>query len=248
MRLLTTTAIYVVFTHMTAAADAPETRYCEGEYARGFSNEDGETVGETLIRRFDSGGGDGFRLACRLEAALGVYGFGEIRFVGVDLDSVATGINDPSQMSLDEGTLVSGEWRAGLGLERKVGDDVSIYGQAGVIWAEVTESFLVFTDTLPNGLPEQTRGVDVEGGARWRPNDRLEFGAFARWSSVGSFDLDLARGDEGAIPNSLDLFVDRDVFGGGASGAWRVTGPLWVTARFEARDIDLLTFGFRASF
>ncbi len=226
-----------------AWADGPSTRYCEAGYLFNQSDEEQGVVSLTSTIDFDTDNGGGVRAACQLEILGGVYAFGEYRRADFGLDAVEVPIATGLGEELDLEDLDFEEFRIAAGINFDLLLGVAAYGQAGLIRTEIESDSGLLNGFLADDFRDADFGVDLEGGLRWRPIDRLEAGGFVRWSSVGAVDLEAT-----GLVDTLDLSAGDDDFGGGILAAFRVIGPAWISARYEFRDVDAFFIGGRLAF
>lgn len=225
-----------------ARAENPSFRYCEAGW-----NYESVDAGFAFqpIPALDGGvetdNGGGFRVACVAEITSGIFLHGEYREADVDL-KVDLRLDD--EFAADVFNMDTTSWRIGAGYALDLPYRVSVYGAAAFARTEFDPED--FVTILPSGAAQlqlddasvKESGFDLEAGARWLVTERVELGGFVRYADNGAL----------RFPETgpLNLLRTDEDWRGGVSAAFNVTGPAWISTRYEfGGDVDALFAGLR---
>ncbi len=218
-----------------AAFDHPSFRYCEAGYVNQSVDFNEETTSGSALDQLNADSGSGFRGACVLELLFGLFVHGEYTQTDIDFSAVAT---DPNDGFNEGGETASLRLGAGLALDVPV-LPISVYGQASYTQVEFDAGSVVDDTTMAvENFESDDSGFDVEVGARAVFLNRIEGGAFVRYTDVGAIKR----------VGSLDDIENDEDIRAGAQAAVRVVGPVWGTVRYETGDVDTVMVGGRISF
>lgn len=235
-----TTATVLALSPTVAHADNPSFRYCEGGYVNQDVGFDGETDVGDLTAAFETDSGSGFRGACVFELLAGVYLHGEYTQSDFDFEGVVGGDTDVSEAFASEAELATLRLGAGLAVPLPV-VPITAYGQASYTNTSFDGNFgsLASEDLVGDGdFDGDQNGYDIEVGGRALLLERLDLGAFLRYTDVGAV----------SVPETIEDIEDDEDLRAGVTAAFRVFGPAWLSARYEEGDVDTLFAGLRVAF
>lgn len=218
------------------AEAGPSFRYCEAGYLNRDVGLDGNASTGNLQAAFSTDDGTGFNGACKLELLMGFYVLGEYEQASFDFDAAFSGdVEEAFTSNVDSSTL-----RVGAGASIDVPFmPVTAYGQLAFTQVDFEGDVAsIIADAGAAAFDQDETGFDVEVGARAVVFDRLDLGAYLRYSDIGSV----------RIPQDFsDIQTDDDIRIGGQA-AYNLIGPLWGTVRYETGDTDSLFVGARVAF
>ncbi|MEL6364178.1 MAG: outer membrane beta-barrel protein, partial [Pseudomonadota bacterium] len=181
--ILASAAAAAAFIGQAAAFDHPSFRYCEAGYVNQNVDFETETTAGATLSQLEADSGSGFRAACVFEVLFGLYAHGEYTDADVDFSALAA---DPADQFNEDGNVASLRLGVGLALDAPI-IPVSIYGQASYTQVEFDAGTVIDDTTMAvENFESDDSGFDLEIGARAVLLNRIEGGAFVRYTDVGA--------------------------------------------------------------